>query len=450
MSGEPTIAVGIIEAPSVEFEGDFDAGAGAALRGHCTARIDGGRVLIESGARRARYDSGVLLAPSGSGVRSFLLKGVTIGINFHWERKEDQRFTGALRLLARGERVVAVNEVSLEEYLASVISSEMSASSSMNLLKAHAVTSRSWLIAQLDRSRMLRGRGKRPATLREEAGLRVRWYDREDHDMYDVCADDHCQRYQGITKGATPAVRRAIDETRGEVLLYDGVVCDARFSKSCGGITEPFGTVWEERHVPYLVNIRDVRPRGDERPDPDYQLTDVSAEQAAGSWITGSPDAFCNTADREILSHVLLKYDQETTDFFRWNVTYAQDEIAAIVRERSGVDFGAIRDIVPLERGPSGRLKLLRIVGENQTLAIGKELEIRRTLSRSHLYSSAFVVNRQDVRHGVPGRFFLRGAGWGHGVGLCQIGAAVMGARGFSPEEILAHYFPGTLLSRLY
>ncbi|HTO94212.1 MAG TPA: SpoIID/LytB domain-containing protein, partial [Bacteroidota bacterium] len=372
MSGEPTIAVGIVEAPLVNIEGGFSVeGSPSTLRGRCTARPDGESVLVECEGTRARFQPGVLLRPSGN-EPSFLLKGVTIGVNFHWERQEDQRFTGALRLLRRGEHVVAVNVVPLEEYLASVISSEMSASSSMNLLRAHAIASRSWLIAQLDRSRALRAGAKRPATVREESGLRVRWYDREDHDLYDVCADDHCQRYQGITNAATPSVRRAIDETRGEVLLYGGAVCDARFSKSCGGITEPFDTVWEEKRVPYLVNIRDLRAEGERIPDASAKgerNPDVSAEPAAGAWIRSSPDAFCNTADREILSHVLLKYDQETADFYRWTVTYAQDEIAAIVRERSGVDFGAIRDLVPLERGPSGRLKLLNIVGEKKTLS---------------------------------------------------------------------------------
>jgi len=446
MSQEPTIAVGIVEAPVVGFEGEFAVGGRSSLlRGSCTARADGGSVLLESGAGRTVSPSGVLLTSPGEGDRSFLLKGVTIGINFHWERKEDQRFTGALRLVVKGDRIVAINVVSLEDYLSSVISSEMSASSSMNLLKAHAITSRSWLIAQLERSGSLRRGARRSATVQEEPGLRVRWYDREEHELYDVCADDHCQRYQGITNAATPGVRQAIDATRGEALLYGGAVCDARFSKSCGGITEPFGTVWEEKNVPYLVNIRDARGGGERAP-----LTDVSAENAAAGWIRSSPDAFCNTADREILSHVLLKYDQETTDFFRWNVTYTQEELAAIVRERSGVDFGAILDIVPVERGPSGRLKLVKIVGEKATMTIGKELEIRRTLSRSHLYSSAFVVDRRDVTGNVPGRFLLTGAGWGHGVGLCQIGAAVMGARGFQPGEILAHYFPGTVIGKVY
>jgi len=446
MGAEPTIAVGIVEAPSVVFEGEFAVdGTPSSLRGLCTARAEGGAVVVEAGSGRAAYAPGVLLKPAGGGEPSFLLRGVTIGINFHWERKEDQRFTGALRFLLRGDRLVAVNFVPLEEYLASVISSEMSASSSMNLLKAHAVTSRSWLLAQLARSRRLRDGGNRPATLREEPGLRVRWYDREEHDLYDVCADDHCQRYQGITKAATPAVRKAIADTKGEVITHGGIVCDARFSKSCGGITEPFGTVWEEIHVPYLVNLRDAAGGADQPVAPD-----VSAEPAAGAWIRSSPDAFCNTADREILSQVLLKYDQETIDFYRWTVEYPQEDLAAIVRERTGVDFGRILDLVPVQRGPSGRLTLLRIVGEKRTLTIGRELEIRRTLSRSHLYSSALVVDRQDVRGGVPGRFLLTGAGWGHGVGLCQIGAAVMGARGFSPEAILSHYFPGTVLSRIY
>jgi len=462
VTGEPTIAVGIVEAPCVTFEGVFSVGESpATIRGRCTARVEGGAVLIECGAARTTYSPGILLTPSGDGAPSFLLCGVTIGISFHWERKEDQRFTGALRLLVRGERVVAINVVPLEEYLASVISSEMSSSGSTSLLEAHAVTSRSWLLAQLARSRALREGMKRPPSLREENGLRVRWYDREEHDLYDVCADDHCQRYQGITKAATPNVARAIDGTRGEALLYDGEVCDARFSKSCGGITEPFSMVWEPKNVPYLVNVRDDRGGAGSSSLADVGVEsapgagrsvppDVSVEAAAGAWIRSSPDAFCNTSDREILSQVLLKYDQETTDFYRWTVAYRQEEIAAIVRERSGVDFGAILDIVPVERGPSGRLSLLRIVGEKKTLTIGKELEIRRTLSRSHLYSSAFVVDALDVRGGVPGNFILTGAGWGHGVGLCQIGAAVMGARGYAPREILQHYFPGTTLKRLY
>jgi stage II sporulation protein D len=267
----------------------------------------------------------------------------------------------------------------------------------------------------------------------EDGQRRVRWYDREDHAHFDVCADDHCQRYQGVTRAYTEAVRKAVVETRGRVLMHAGKICDARFSKSCGGITEPFETVWEPTRHPYLVNVADAEP-----PAPP---ADVSRESAAREWIMSSPAAFCNTTDRKILSQVLLKYDQETTDFFRWKVEIAQEELATLIREKSGLDFGAILNLVPVERGPSGRLTLLTIVGTVRTLTIGKELEIRRTLSSSHLYSSAFVVDTVGDSGAVPSRFVITGAGWGHGVGLCQIGAAVMGERGYPPEMILRHYF---------
>jgi SpoIID/LytB domain protein len=449
MTPEPTITVGVLTAPQVEFEGEFDAaGSGETLRGPARASVSGASVVIECGGKRSVCDSGVQLSPSERGGASFLIRGVTIGIRFHWERKEDQRFRGTLRLVAKGGDVVAINVVPVEDYLSSVISSEMSASSSVNLLKAHAITSRSWLLAQLERSGELKEGGRRYTTTSREPDRLVRWYDREEHDLYDVCADDHCQRYQGVTKSYTDAVSQAVEQTRGQVLMYDGRICDARFSKSCGGITEPFGKVWQPVDIPYLVSVPDIMP-----PDrlPGFlSLPDVSREDLAERWIRSSPPAFCNTADPRILSQVLLKYDQETTDFYRWKVEYTQEYLAALIREKSGVDFGAILDLAPVERGPSGRLTLLKIVGEKKTLTIGKELEIRRTLSLSHLYSSAFVVARRDVAGKVPGSFVLRGAGWGHGVGLCQIGAAVMGDRGYSPESILSHYFPGTVISRLY
>lgn len=449
MTAEPTIAVGIQTVPAVEFDGEFDCeGSDRSFRGQARASVSGGSIEIECGGKRSVHESGVQLIPSGAGNPTFLIRGVTIGIKFHWERKEDQRFTGALRLVAKGRDIVAINVVPIEDYLASVISSEMSAESSLNLLKAHAITSRSWLLAQRERSAVLKQGGKRYASTVRESDRLIRWYDREEHDLYDVCADDHCQRYQGATKSYTGAVDRAVAETRGQVVMYDGRICDARFSKSCGGITEPFGKVWQPVDVPYLVNVADI-PSADRLPE-FLSLPDVSREDLAGRWIGSSPPAFCNTADARILSHVLLKYDQETTDFYRWNVEYTQDYIAALVREKSGIDFGAILDMTPVERGPSGRLTLLKITGEKRTLTIGKELEIRRTLSPSHLYSSAFVVGKHDLRGGVPGKFILTGAGWGHGVGLCQIGAAVMGDRGYSPEAILSHYFPGTSIATIW
>jgi len=449
MNAEPVISVGVLTAPAVDFEGEFDLqGSDQPVRGSARASVSGGAIVIESGADRSVHPSGVLLRPQGGAAATFVIHGVVIGIQFHWERREDQRFPGALRLIRKGDDVVAVNVVSVEEYLASVISSEMSAESSMNLLQAHAITSRSWLLAQIERSVELREGGTRYRSTRREPDRLIRWYDREEHDLYDVCADDHCQRYQGVTKSFTSSVRQAVDLTHGRVVMYNDRICDARFSKSCGGITEPFSNVWQPVAVPYLVNVADKPPAD---PLPGYlSVPDVSREDLADRWIRSAPPAFCNTVEARILSHVLLDFDRETTDFYRWKVEYTQEEIAPLIKEKSGIDFGAIRGLLPVERGPSGRLMLLKIVGEKKTLTIGKELEIRRTLSPSHLYSSAFVVDAQDVVHNVPGRFVLRGAGWGHGVGLCQIGAAVMGDRGYPPESILALYFPGTNLTRIY
>jgi stage II sporulation protein D len=449
MNAEPTISVGVLTAPAVEFDGEFEPqGSDGPVRGPARASVSGGAVLIECGAIRSVHESGILLRPEGGPAATFVIHGVVIGIQFHWERKEDQRFTGALRLLVKGKDVVAVNVVSVEDYLASVISSEMSAESSMNLLQAHAITSRSWLLAQIERSGELKKGGHRYKSMSREPDRLVRWYDREEHDLYDVCADDHCQRYQGVTKSFTSSVRQAVDLTRGRVVMCDDRICDARFSKSCGGITEPFSNVWQPVGVPYLVNVADNPPAD---PLPDYLSgPDVSREDLADRWIRSAPPAFCNTDDARILSHVLLDYDRETTDFYRWKVEYSQEYIAALIKEKSGVDFGAILGLTPVGRGPSGRLMLLKIVGEKRTLTIGKELEIRRTLSPSHLYSSAFVVDARDVVNNVPGGFVLTGAGWGHGVGLCQIGAAVMGDRGYPPESILSLYFPGTNVSELY
>jgi peptidoglycan hydrolase-like amidase len=286
-----------------------------------------------------------------------------------------------------------------------------------------------------------------PSTIRGEGSL-IRWYDREEHDLFDVCADDHCQRYHGITTSAAPAVNEAVAHTSGQVLMYNERICDARFSKSCGGITEPFGKVWQPVDVPYLVNVADIPP-GDRLPAY-LSGPDAGSEELAGRWIRSAPAAFCNTAGAGVLSRVLTGVDRETNDIYRWSVQYAQEYLSALVREKSGVDFGAIRDLVPVERGPSGRVALLKIVGEKRTMTVGKELEIRRTLSPSHLYSSAFVVDRLDIEAGIPRRFVLTGAGWGHGVGLCQIGAAVMGDRGYSPEAILGHYFRGASIVKLY
>ena len=347
---------------------------------------------------------------------TFTLKEVTIGIGFHWERKEEQTFCGALLLKEEDGQVRAINVVPVETYLTSVISSEMSANASLELLKAHAVISRSWLLKMMDGGQWTT-LNPQPSTLNSQLstlnceGSIIRWYDSEEHVGFDVCADDHCQRYQGITRQSNPNVVKAIEATCGQVLTYEGKVCDTRFSKCCGGMTEVFESCWQPVHHPYLA---------------------------------AKADPYCNTRDRRILSQVLNNYDQETVDFYRWTVSYTTDELSELVRRKSGIDFGRILDLVPIDRGASGRIITMKIVGEKRTLTVGKELEIRKWLSESHLYSSAFEVEKTE------NGFILHGKGWGHGVGLCQIGAAVMGAKGYNYREILMHYFVDAEIKKLY
>lgn len=367
---------------------------------------------------------------------TFLLKNVRIGIGFHWDRLEDQEFEGTLEIRDNADGTqTAINRLDVEDYLSSVITSEMSATSSLELLKAHAVISRSWVLRPIIS----------PSTCTDKPDLsdpnrHVVWYERDAHEGFDVCADDHCQRYEGITRRdehpeAAANVQKAIDATRGQVLIYDGKVCDARFYKSCGGATELFENAWANEHYPYLEAVRD---------EIGTPLPDLTIEENAQAFIRTSPSAYCNTTDARVLSQVLNNYDQETKDFYRWTVQYTAAELSEIIRERSGIDFGEIFDLVPIKRGPSARLYEMQIVGSKRTMVIGKELEIRKWLSRSHLYSSAFVVDRNE-----QGDFILTGAGWGHGVGLCQIGAAVMADKGYTYEQILAHYFPGSELKTI-
>ena len=435
----PCVKVGIFNEPEVKFVlyGKYRVGDTIA-EGECSASVSGGNVLWDG----KEYDN-VVFTPSDEENDCFELKDVTIGVNFHWERKENQKFRGALSLIVENDRVTAINVLSVEEYLLSVISSEMSATASLELLKAHAVISRSWLLAQIEKNKNIIKENTHYCACHQDENELVKWYDREDHVNFDVCADDHCQRYQGITRASTQTVREAIKATWGQVLTYDGKLCDARFSKCCGGVYEEFENCWEPVHYPYLVARRDS-----EHP---LDFPDLTVEENAKEWILSSPQAFCNTTDAEILSQVLNNYDQETADFYRWKVEYSQEELSTLIKNRSGIDYGEILDLVPVERGKSGRLVRMKIVGTKKQLTIGKELEIRRTLSPSHLYSSAFIVDKQDVNAaGVPQKFVLTGAGWGHGVGLCQIGAAVMGAKGYNYKEILLHYFIDANISTLY
>ena len=383
---------------------------------------------------------------------SFSLSDVTIGVNFHWERKETQTFLGTLHFVVESDKICAINELPVERYLESVISSEMSATSSLELLKAHAVISRSWLLAQMKKRREVAESGNNFFSFVKKDDRLIRWYDREDHTIFDVCADDHCQRYQGITKETSPHVAEAIRQTKGQILMDGDDICDARFSKCCGGVTEEFQYCWEDTPKNYLSSVRDiiqgVKSVGSASPAPLPWLQD---EAAADAWIRSNPPAFCNTTDKKILSQVLNDYDQETADFYRWKVTLTQEKLKQLLDEKLKMNFGDILDLQAEERGKSGRISKLRIVGTEKTFVIGKELEIRRALSDTHLYSSAFVVDRCDIdEKGVPQRFDIIGAGWGHGVGLCQIGAAVMGEEGFDYDAILLHYYQGAEIKKVY
>lgn len=376
---------------------------------------------------------------------SFSLSDVTIGVNFHWERKETQTFLGTLRFVVESDKIVAINELPVEKYLESVISSEMSATSSLELLKAHAVISRSWLLAQMKKRREVAENGNNFFSFTKKEDTLIRWYDREDHTLFDVCADDHCQRYQGITKETSPHVAEAIRQTKGQILMDDEEICDARFSKCCGGITEEFQYCWEDTPKTYLTAVRDIAL------GVEHTLPNLTNEEEAEKWIRFNRPAFCNTQDKKILSEVLNDYDQETVNFYRWKETLSQEKLQQLIADKLKIDLGSILDMKAVERGKSGRISKLQLIGTEKTFTIGKELEIRRTLSDSHLLSSAFVVDKYDKdEQGVPQRFELIGAGWGHGVGLCQIGAAVMGEQGYHYDAILLHYYQGAEIKKLY
>ena len=416
---EPTVQVGIVSAERILFSlNKAYTAKGGQIEGEQEVEFSEGGILWNGNQYRE-----LKFIPQAKDA-SFSIKDVIIGVNFHWERKETQTFSGVLRLVVEEGKICAINEVPVESYLTSVISSEMSATSSLEFLKAHAVISRSWLLAQMKR--------------REENGTRkdgffsfvkkddeiIRWYDRDDHTIFDVCADDHCQRYQGITKASNVHVVSAIKATRGQILSHGDEICDARFSKCCGGVTEEFQYCWEDTPKPYLVSVRDA--------------------------ATPDGDPFCHTHDKHILSQVLNDYDQETSDFYRWQVEYTQQELCELIERKLKMSFGKIVALEPLGRGKSGRIWKLKIVGTERQFTIGKELEIRRALSETHLYSSAFEVESRDFILGVPQKFVLKGAGWGHGVGLCQIGAAVMGEQGYSYDEILLHYYQGAEIKKIY
>lgn len=472
---EPEISVGIVSAQNIKFSLNAAYTAkGQDVTGNQEVEFADGGILWNGNVYQE-----LTFTPQEE-YASFSLFEVKIGINFHWERKETQIFSGTLKLVVDEGCLCAINVLSLEDYLVSVISSEMRATAPLEFLKAHAVVSRSWLIAQIDKRKKMEkaGSGGGFFSFKKTKDQIIRWYDREDHTIFDVCADDHCQRYQGITKASSENVVEAVRTTAGEVLRYGSEICDARFSKCCGGVTEEFRTCWEDVDKPYLISKKDYLKADEEIvPSADTDLTDpaeqdasstpdLTDEKEASKWILSSPRTFCGTKNKRVLSQILNHYDQETTDFYRWTVEYSQERIAEIINANMKAEVGGIVDLVPVKRGASGRIELLKIVGTENTITIGKELEIRRVLSESHLFSSAFVVEKlfspnphkcvitgadgEDSEVDIPDTFVIHGAGWGHGVGLCQIGAAVMGDRGYKYDEILLHYFTGAQLEKMY
>lgn len=422
------VNVGIMETSEVDitFNGIYSSPEGKTITGHHIFNLQNIDKKLSAFSPESFFDS------------YFEIKGVTIGKDFHWQQEETQRFRGSLKLLVRETTIIVINELPIEEYLKSVVSSEMKSTAPLEFLKAHAVISRSWLISQI----LNKESTECNSTMIESDNQRIRWYDHTQHIDFDVCADDHCQRYQGISRISNANAEKAINETVGLILTFNGRICDTRFSKCCGGAFEKFESCWGEENHPYLSSGRDITGR--------YELPDLTNEGNAREWIFGMPKSFCNTKDSSLLVKSLNGYDRNTTDFYRWTVEYTTEELSEIVNSRSGLDLGIIKDIVPLQRGISGRLIKIRIDGTKRSVVIGKELEIRRTLSKSHLYSSAFVVEKTNtIDNEFSEKFVIKGAGWGHGVGLCQIGAVVMADKGYSFKEILSHYYPGSRLDHI-
>lgn len=445
MQKEPSISIAIVSEDKIVFDllGEFHIeGNNKKYSGSFSVEIENNLIKIMRDKTVLISSEQIILEPSDIDITSFVIREVSIGKNFHWERKEKQRFHGRLKFIIEGNKITAINIIPIEDYLESVISSEMNPNSPFEFLKAHAVISRSWVLAQINKKNNFEKSGPSATQVSDEEY--VKWYDREDHENYDFCADDHCQRYQGVTKIINDKVLEAVEDTRGLVLKYNNEICDARFSKCCGGMSESFANVWESVDHPYLAPISDYKY------EQDLFDLDLRKETAAKKWIKSFPQSFCNSNDVSLLTSLLPNYDLETKNFYRWTVEYKQEEIARLINSKSEFDFGQIVDLIPMERGNSGRICRLKIVGTKKTAIVGKELEIRKLLSKSHLFSSAFVVEKLDIANGIPGGFILYGAGWGHGVGLCQIGAAVMSSSGYSFDEILSHYYRNSIISKIY
>jgi len=437
---EPKIKVGICLGTKITINllnEYYIKNIGILLYGRYNALISNDIITIfDSGDNVIYSNKEISILPSKQDKNTFEIEDVTIGIDFHWEKKENQRFCGDLDLIIEDNNVSAINNVKIEKYLVSVISSEMNANASEEYLKTHAIISRSWVLSRIDADK------QKKFNFEDTDTKRIKWYGREEHSNFDVCADDHCQRYQGITRASTNNVINAIEATKGTVLYSNNEICDARFSKCCGGVSEDFENVWEDEKVEYLTAIKDSASN--------QIKIDLTNEEKAKEWIKTTPDAFCNITDSNLLSTVLNDYDVTTTNFYRWHICYSQKEISEIIKERSGIDFGQVIKLTPLKRGRSGRIYELEVVGTKKTYIFGKELEIRKVLSKSHLYSSAFVIEYGEYDNNIPNQINIYGAGWGHGVGLCQIGAVKMIEEGYNHEKVLKHYFKGAELKKIY
>lgn len=438
---EPKIEVGLLTDKKIDLLliGDYKSGKSDTFTGNISIEFANGRIEISGGKTRVPFFKKVELNPDDEFADSFIVENFELGKNFHWQQKKQARFRGRIKVIAKEEKLILINLIRAEEYLRSVISSEMSARSPIEFLKAHAIISRSWLISQM----ITPVKDKSLSNIQTENEI-IRWYDNREHEDFDICSDDHCQRYHGIPNANFDIVNQAIEETEGIVLIDGEQICDARYSKCCGGRSETYASVWDNNPKPYL------KPVFDYKYEPDDFENDLSDERMARKWINSNPVSFCNTNDDELLSNILVDFDHDTINFFRWKVRYSQEELKEIIWVKSGIDFGEIIDLNPLERGSSGRIFRLEIIGTKKTLVVGKELEIRRWLSKSHLLSSAFIVNKLNVKNNIPQEFELVGAGWGHGVGLCQIGAAAMAKLGYHFDEILLHYYSGANLKKIY
>ena len=440
IADEPKIKVALLQNSQqarINLNGEFRSSDGKMLNGKFRAHCSAGYVYLNnsSGDQIEKQKEILLFAQEGA---TFTVPDIKIGINFHWQQNQEQTFCGDLAFSAVGNNSFnLINIISLEDYLASVISSEMSAEAPLEFLKAQAVVARSWLVTMLEKKKSSSVLPEKKAVSKNEF---ITWQDVNDHQFFDVCADDHCQRYQGITRILSANVAAAIEDTRGLFLVSGSQICDARYYKCCGGQTDVFSSSWENVSVEYLRNITD---NAEAKPP-------ILSEKDAAGWLRSKPPAYCNISDKEILRRILPSFDMETLDFYRWQVIYKRQDLEEIIRKKSGMDVGRLETLIPIARGPSGRIYKLKIEGSQKTVIVGKELEIRRWLSPTHLLSSAFVITTERNAGGTVLRFILDGGGWGHGVGMCQIGAAVMAIKGFKAKDILAHYFTGATLQRLY